>query len=237
MLSQLVNRIEWFRAIADFAFPPLCLGCGVFCEEESGICSDCLRKIEVFEYPTCLSCEQPIEQDDGCELCGDQSFPLFAFANYVSPLKEIIFRFKFGGITTPARFFASAIAKRFSERIRSFDADLLVPVPLHPTREYSRGYNQAALLAEALQERLGIPCETNRVVRTKKRKPQTKLRKPYREKNIGGVFKVMVEPGESRRIILVDDIVTTGATVREVRRVLVEAGYEVVGTIAAGHGI
>jgi competence protein ComFC len=237
MLSQLVNRIEWFRAIADFAFPPLCLGCGVFCEEDSGICSDCLKRIEVFEYPTCLSCEQPIEQDDGCDLCGGQSFPLFAFAYYVSPLKEIIFRFKFGGITTPARFFANMIEERFSDRIRSLDADLLVPVPLHPSREYSRGYNQAALLAQSLQGRLEIPCETDRVVRTKKRKPQTRLRKPYREKNIEGVFKVIVEPGENRKVILVDDIVTTGATVREVRRVLVEAGYEVAGTIAAGHGI
>lgn len=235
MLSQLVNRIEWLRAIADFAFPPLCLGCEVFCEEESGICSDCLKRIEVFEYPTCLTCEQPIEQENGCDLCGGQSFPLFAFAYYVSPLKEIIFRFKFGGITTPARFFANAIVEGFSDRIRSLGADLLVPVPLHPVREYSRGYNQAVLLAQALQEQLEIPCETNLVIRTIKRKQQTRLRKPYREKNIRGVFKVVVEPGEGRRVILVDDIVTTGATVREVRRVLVEAGYDVAGTIAAGH--
>jgi ComF family protein len=237
MFAEQITRLEWVRSMLDFAFPPVCLGCGEYEESDESICSACLAKITWFQYPICLTCFSMIGRDVVCDRCHEHTLPLFASGDYGGPLKEIIGSFKFRGITSPAQFFAHRLVEQFSDRVQNLKADLLVPVPLYPTRECQRGFNQAALLCRELSRELSITCSDHLVIRTRKRRPQARLRKSQRTSNIRGVFEVSDEAVGGQRVILVDDVVTTGATVREVLTVLEKAGYTVAGVLAAGHGI
>jgi ComF family protein len=237
VLTQLVNRVYWLRAVADFAFPPLCLGCGVYEDSDEQVCDRCLDRIDTFDFPICLSCERPIERGISCPVCRIDSLPLVAYGNYVDPLKEIVISFKFRGLISPASLFARLLTDALGPRIESMRAECLVPVPLHPAREYHRGYNQAALFARELSPLLSIPCQEGVLARTKKRRPQARLAQRHRRENIRGVFKAVVDAGEPTRVLLVDDVVTSGATVMEARHELERHGYEVAGVLAIAHGI
>ncbi len=234
-MPGVIEKSEWLRAVLDFAFPPLCLGCQSYYEGDGGVCPHCLRSIDSYEHPLCLTCWNPIEHGTSCPVCREKSLPLFTYGNYVDPLKEIVISFKFRGITLPAGLFARLLAEEFGERMLTMKPDLLIPIPLHESREYYRGYNQAALLACQLEPVLDIRADSNRLVRIRKRKPQARLREAERVRNIRGVFRV-IEPGKREKVFLVDDVVTSGATVREATSVLREAGYDVLGAIAIAHG-
>ncbi|MEW6049461.1 MAG: ComF family protein [Candidatus Zixiibacteriota bacterium] len=162
---------------------------------------------------------------------------LYAFGDYRDPLKEIIIQFKFRGITAPAKTLAAAIDGKFGDRLQPFGDAQLVPIPLYPSREYARGYNQAYLFAEALSEQLRMPCLGDILYRVAHRRPQAKLHHDARTRNVKGVFEVAREAEGRQQVILVDDVVTTGATVAEARRVLLAAGYQVPAVIAMAHGL
>jgi len=238
---QSLNRNPWVKSALDFMYPPLCLGCGEFNESVNDICDKCLDAVERYEKPFCLNCQIEVARGHTCPRCGAESFVLFAWGNYIDPLKAIIHQFKFKGITTPADTFAEAITGLFGERIKAQGADYLVPIPLYPSREYQRGYNQSALLAGALSKMLDIEVNGDILVRREKRKPQSRLNEIRRRKNIAGVFAVDEDVNDDNNkqteLILVDDVVTSGATVYEARRVLTEAGYRVPAVVAAAHGL
>jgi ComF family protein len=111
-------------------------------------------------------------------------------------------------------------------------ADLVVPVPLHPERERQRGFNQSALLARRLASRLRLPCRTRALERWRPTRPQTELTGRERRRNVRGAFSV-AEPARvrDRHVMLVDDVLTTGATVLECSRVLVRAGARAVSVV------
>lgn len=124
----------------------------------------------------------------------------------------------------------------FEEKLTWCEADVLVPVPLHPSRQYGRGYNQAEYIAEALSTALHVPVRTDIVVRTERRKPQQTLPARARARNIRGVFEVSENSENSGRVLIVDDVVTSGQTALEVSRVLTNSGYRPVGVISLAHG-
>lgn len=220
----------------DFVYPPICLGCGEFCDSEHGVCESCLRSIHRFEDPICLNCLSVLVGEPRCAVCADLSLPLFALGDYAQPLRDIILQFKFKGITTPARLMADLLWQQFDSRFAKLKPVVLVPIPLHPGRESQRGYNQAALLADQLAELMDVPVHHNLIFRVEKRKPQASLSLRERIKNIKGVF--VAAPAEDRRgrLILVDDVVTSGATVLEATRTLTAAGHQVAAIIAIAHG-
>ncbi len=220
----------------DFVLPPLCLGCGEFNTNHPDICPSCRRKIQTYVDPICLNCSQIIPAAEGCPKCGDKYVPLFAYADYMSPVQDIIIQFKFRGITLPATLFAPPLCEQFQKQLTSLGAAMLVPVPLYPSREKYRGYNQAALFAKQLADLLDLPVREDILFRIKKRKPQAKLKFEKRAENIRGVFTVAKEVENGERVILVDDVVTSGATAREARKELEKAGYKVCGVVAIAHG-
>ncbi|MEA3296820.1 MAG: ComF family protein [candidate division Zixibacteria bacterium] len=231
-----VKNTVWWQGLLDFVFPPLCLGCGVFNDGELDICEKCLAAIDRYQYPICLNCETVITGKAKCPACGEKSLPLFAFGNYRYPLKEIVIQFKFHGVTSPAKILADLINQQFGERIAALKTAALVPIPLFPSRENHRGYNQAVLFAEQLSKLLAISVRGDIIFRDRKRKPQAKLNLRQRSMNIKGVFSV-IEPSEKlMRVILVDDVVTSGATVQEAARVLKAANYHVCAVISMAHG-
>jgi ComF family protein len=117
--------------------------------------------------------------------------------------------------------------------------DALLPIPLAEGRAYVRGYNQAELIAQAISRRTDIPVEKNILYRIKTRRPQSKVKRENREANVAGLFAAdgeMLSHKKPERVVLVDDIVTTGATCRETTRVLELAGVTVVGWVSIAHG-
>ncbi|UCD63659.1 MAG: ComF family protein [Candidatus Zixiibacteriota bacterium] len=221
----------------DFVFPPLCLGCGDFTEDEDAVCESCRRTMATFNRPFCLNCLAFLPAAGSCASCGESSRPLFAGANYVAPVEDIIIQFKFKNIATPARFFAKLIRDQFAEDILRLEADVLVPVPLYYSRESFRGYNQATVFAERVAELLSLRVETGIIVRTKRRRPQSRLNHAQRVTNIRGVFEVTAQADAGRKVILVDDVVTSGSTVREAGRTLERAGYTLAGVISMAHAV
>ena len=130
MLQHLL-KYEWFKNSLDFIFPPLCLGCGEYTESEYDICDSCLKRIEPFKHAYCLNCSDIIPNGIECMSCRDESFPLIAYSQYATPLKDIIIQFKFKGITKTAALFARKLSDNLGDLTRSIKADELIPIPLH----------------------------------------------------------------------------------------------------------
>lgn len=130
------------------------------------------------------------------------------------------------------------MAERYEDLLRSWNPDALVPIPLHKTRKRKRGFNQAQLLAEKLGKRLEIPVEKRILERTKKTGPQKELNDVQRRANLKNAFQVRQNDVRLKRIVLVDDIYTTGSTIDAAVAVLLEHGAEKVYflTICIGRG-
>lgn len=225
----------WLKGLIDFIYPPLCLGCSDYTENDNGICERCLGAVETFAFPFCLSCDDFIPSGHKCAVCGGQSLPLYAFGNYTDPLEQIVIQFKFKGITRTSGFFADGLADRFGAEIGSLEAQALLPIPLHARRQTYRGYNQAEVFARDLSGALGLEVRDDVIMRSKKRKPQARLGLARRAANIKGVFEIAEAPDDLTRVILVDDVVTSGSTVREAARTLGRVDIKVLAVIAIAH--
>jgi ComF family protein len=235
MLTELIRRIPWLEGMIDFAFPPLCLGCGEYCEDQSQICERCLRRIQALEQAICLSCETSIGENVTCPQCHQEGLVLYSYGQYHDPLTEVILQLKFKGITSPARTLGQLLVELHRRALEKLSIDYLIPVPLHPSRENRRGYNQALLLARSIGELLEVAVADDLMWRTRRRYPQSRLSMSHRVANIRGVFEIAddIPPG---RYVIVDDVVTSGSTVREVARLLKASGVEVAGVISLAYG-
>ena len=236
MLTELTERFPLLRGFLDFVYPPLCAGCREYTEMPGGICENCLTLIDWWDKSillTDIDFRTKVELEDG----EPDSFPLFAAGSYTGPLREVVVQYKFHGAKSVVPVVAERLAVRFGAEIRKLSPAVLVPVPLHPGREYVRGYNQALLLAEAVSPLLDLPVIDNLLFRVKKRRLQSRLGKSKRAANIRSVFALAAEidPDVCHRVILVDDVVTSGQTLFEVRRTLRAGGFRVVGAIAIAH--
>ncbi len=234
MSPWVVGHDSFIHHLVDFAFPPLCLGCDDVVTGGGSICDACRKRIQHYSSPTCLTCLSPLDQPK-CTYCQDGGVLLYAFGDYSGPLKELVVAYKFSGIISPSDWLATELTATFADKISLHRADALVPIPLHPGREYYRGYNQAIVFANALSDQLDIAVNIDILWRTKHRRPQSRSSLIARERNVHGVFRSDAIKDVST-IILVDDVVTTGATVLEARRELIKAGYRVPAVLAIAHG-
>jgi ComF family protein len=229
MLTALVERFPLVRGLLDFVFPPLCAGCESFYDNPDGLCEACTEVIDWLDSPTYVY-PSPIAGQDEPET--PEPLPVFAAGNYIDPLRQVIIQLKFHGVVSPLDLLSTKLAESFDKDIAKLKPTCLVPIPLHQSREYVRGYNQAHLLAEKLSGRLDLPVADGLLFRAEKRRPQARLSESRRAANIRGVFDIdpdsQVDPTTSR-LVLVDDVVTSGHTVLEAERTLRAAGYTVVG--------
>lgn len=221
----------------DFVLPPLCIGCGTIVDSTGGLCASCWNKIDFIGPPYCTACGHPFEFDLGdydagaeilCGVCA-RSRPVYVRARsvfrYAADSRQLVLAYKHGDRIEATPAFAAWLARSGAELVDA--ADLIVPVPLHRRRLFARRYNQASLLACALAKRAGRLCVLDALVRQRATPPQGRLGVAARQRNVRGAFQVRAgrEAGiVGRRVLLIDDVFTSGATVGECARVLLAGG-------------
>ncbi len=222
------------KLVEVLLFPSDCRLCGRLLEHrgERIVCGDCLAHLAPRRGPVCLCCGRFFEGAGGphlCRRCLDRP-PDFSIhrscGRYDGALKDIILVFKYRHMAGLGRPLAA-----FAERVLGNDealwegVDAIIPVPLHPRRERERGFNQSAVLAKRLAGAKGLRAASGWLVRTKNVPPQATLESAARETNVRGAFAVR-RPAKvrGRTVLLVDDVFTTGATLRECSRALKAAG-------------
>ena len=201
-------------------------------------CTDCLSRIEMMTAPFCPGCGRQFPKATGgshfCGLClsGHYHFnQARALAIYAEPFTGVVHRFKYHGETWGLSSF-KALLDSMKELPWFSTPELILPVPLHPDKLRQRGYNQSVLLARAFFPERRKRIRTNLLLRIRPTTPQTNLSGRKRRQNLKKAFAVK-DPSEveGRRILLVDDVFTTGTTVNECARVLKKAGADEVNVL------
>ncbi|HEU0100497.1 MAG TPA: ComF family protein [Allosphingosinicella sp.] len=220
-----------FRRLLDFALPPRCPGCGAITGEPHRFCIDCWRSLVFLGEPCCARCGLPFEyagaDEAWCAGCLAEPPPfdrMRAAVAYGDVSRDVALRLKYSG--RPG--LAETLAHFMVRHVPAGEAGaLLVPVPLHRWRIWRRGYNQAALIASALSSRTGLPAELAILRRTRATPPLRGLGRRERSLAVRGAFRVAPEARNvvaGRRILLVDDVYTSGATASACARALKRSG-------------
>lgn len=228
------------RALGDFVFPPACPTCGAPPDPAGPFCPDCREAVEFLGDDICPRCGAPWREPSGRGLCFScrQKPPAYdqarSLAPHRGPLAEAVRAFKYQRRwevgAALARFLAEAVPARWLD-----GADLIAPTPLHPWRLMTRGFNQAQVLARPLGRGPDGPRLVPRLLaRRRYTRPQTGLSAAERLANVEGAFTVRGPErarARDRRVLLVDDVFTTGATAGQCALALKEAGAAWVGVI------
>lgn len=226
--------------LLDFFFPKTCFGCGA---EGSYLCSDCLSTMDILNSLFCL-CPRPkiIPFPGKCPLCRSRSLAGLYFAvSYKNVLaQKLIYSFKYSPFVREiAESLAWLIITHFklAEKEKELANSILIPVPLGKRKLRERGYNQSEEITKILSGKWGLPLVANCLEKIKATKSQMELSGSEREQNLKGAFAVK-NAGQilGKKILLVDDVYTTGATLEECAKVLKQAGSSQVWGIVVGRG-
>ena len=223
----------------DWLLPPQCLSCRALVDRQGQVCAECWQALSFIDDPMCAACGLPFDYEVGAEaLCGGCTGerPVYSRARavmrYDDASRRLILAFKHADRTAAAPSFGVWMARAGAEMLDA--ADALVPVPLHRFRLFARRYNQAALLAHAVARHHGIAVAPDLLVRTRATPSQAGLKPAARAANLRGAIAVRGARAAAvadRRFIVVDDVMTTGATVSACARVLLRAGADSVGVL------
>lgn len=221
------------KALLDLALPPRCHLCRCFIPEAGPLhlCPACHDQLPLLSSPCCSICGQPFADaghDHPCGACLLQPPPWEAARSAVlfdGGCRDLIHAFKYRHRFHLRRPLALLTARQLGGFVAESNADLVAPVPLHPRRLRQRGFNQSLLLAEILQKEWQLPLQRQLLQRTRYTTSQTELSAEQRAINLRGAFSV---PDSTvlinKRVLLVDDVFTTGATLTECSRCLLQAG-------------
>lgn len=230
------------RALADCIVPPVCVACREPMTEHDVLCPSCWHDIDFIRPPLCDRLGLPLPFDPGgpaVSAAAEANPPDYgrarAVARYDRTMKRLIGDFKFHDRQDHVNLFARWLEVAGAELLA--EAGLLVPVPLYRWRLIARRFNQSALLARALSRRTGLPFDPFALARVRKTRPQVGLDASARRLNVRGAFTVPaahIPLVAGRHIVLIDDVVTTGATVESCARALKSVGAASVDVLALG---
>jgi ComF family protein len=229
-MSALSRMAQPLRTVFDLVLPPRCPGCRAMVTADGRFCAGCWQQLRFITAPLCPRCGTPFEHDRGpatvCAPCMAAP-PRYASARaalaYEGPARQALLAFKMGDELHMARMMAPHMARAAGPMLGQ--GALLVPVPLHYWRLWRRGFNQAALLAQALAARTGLELAIDGLERRKLTQRSAGLGREARARNVRGAFKVRDKARiRGRAIILIDDVLTTGATAEACARVLLRGG-------------
>lgn len=245
--AKLPSLVSWgglarrvLETVLDIVFPPCCIACESWLPSRPAgcFCRPCDQWIAPVRPPVCRQCGRPYLHDlRGDYLCGGCLLqpPSFSMARSWAcyphnpdashPLRQVIHRFKYGRQAALGKPLGQLMASACKPWFRTSDLDLIIPVPLHPRRLRWRGFNQSVLLGREVGRTWGIRLDPFILTRKTETAPQSTLSLKERQPNVKGAF--AIAPGrtvEKIRLLLVDDIHTSGATVNECSRVLLRSG-------------
>ncbi|MHB1006128.1 MAG: ComF family protein [Chloroflexota bacterium] len=221
--SLLTHHSSLPSLIANFLFPPRCVVCRA---RGDWLCARCHPQLTLFVPPFCPRCGAPAEYTDvPCDACRGVRLPVTALRScgyFEGALRQAVHRLKFNGERYLAEPLAGLMAATWKES--PLAVDLIVPVPLSPRRRSQRGYNQSGLLARHLGKMLALPVDEQSLVRVREAPPQMGLDRAERLANLNGAFLSQGDALRDRRVCLLDDVTTTGATLTTCAQALREAG-------------
>ena len=227
----------------DALYPAICPICDdIIMPRGADICPACEKKLTYVPASFCMRCGKPV--DDDMEYCSDckrgehvydEGRAALVYDEYIS---KSIYRFKYYGKREFAKFYARVIYDRLGRKLSDWNADVIIPVPIHKSRLKKRGYNQAALIAKELSRKLNIPVREDLVCRNRTTTVQKRLSAVERQNNLKKAFNVTQNVVKYDSVLIVDDIYTTGATVDAMARCLKTAGVRKVFfvTLSIGRG-
>ncbi len=246
-LSQGVQSL--LRDTVDFLYPPACAAChrplADACETPRFLCTDCRSQLAPIILDRCERCSAPVgpylDTTAGCIHCRDDRFAferVFSLGVYDARLRSAVLSAKqqVGDLLTAS--LAELLARREVDQLQALKIDLIVPVPHHWTDRLVRRHLTPATMAARLSRRLKAPWTPHILAKVRRTRPQTELNATERRNNLRGAFRLVGRPQlEGTRILLVDDVLTTGTTAHRAAAVLKKAGATVfVAVIARGLG-
>ena len=232
-MSALANlNLNPLRTLSSLFYPPLCVVCSSKVDEREYLCASCHGRAPRITAPFCAKCSEPfsgaITQTFSCANCEHRTLHFdAAVAVYRSRglVRKLVHEFKYGH----QRYLRHPLAVWLGEtmtdsRLRGRRFDLIVPVPLHPARERERGFNQATLLAELLSSRIAVPLRSV-LERIRYTTTQTVYDRSERMENLHDAFRLRKKMNvRELRVLLIDDVLTTGSTLSECARILKAGG-------------
>jgi ComF family protein len=218
---------NWLKITQSDFYPSSCLLCGRRSSSKLDLCPACERELP-WNRESCRRCAAPLPPGDETRVCGHclRQPPAWHAAasplRYTWPLDQLILRFKFKADLATGRLLGNLLAGFLAADTAS-PPDCLIPVPLHPSRLRERGFNQALELARPVSQRLKVPLTPGLCRRIRHTEVQSRLDARSRQRNLRGAFKVTA-PVAGLDVAILDDVVTTGATVAALASALREAG-------------
>lgn len=209
--------VTWIKqsgqTLLDLIYPPRCVNCEA---ANSWLCDACLKKVDIIDLPVCQTCGTPHSGEPAtCSQCSHHPLKFIdgiRVAAYFgeNPIRPAIHALKYRNHKAVAAPLVDLLTDAY--RRYNLHADVVVPVPLHKSRYKERGFNQSELLARGLCQRLALALDNKTLVRTKKTKTQMTLGADERHQNVAGAFDAVSDRLNGRRILLIDDVCTTGST-------------------------
>jgi ComF family protein len=225
-----VHLLAPLHHVMDFCYPRVCAACDALDSTPSPLCEACFSELEkLATAPACSNCAMPVAMTDSvCPYCqgeGNKPFERIArLGAFRDPLRQMIREMKYQGKWTYAEFLADRLCEQETVKRVTSEADVIVPVPLHPLRHMSRGYNQAEVIARRIGKNFRVKVASP-IIRLKNTETQTHLHSRERRfANLRDAF-ALTQPRKIRdkHVVIVDDVMTSGATLKAVARTISEA--------------
>lgn len=234
---------KWKERIYSVFFPRRCPICDKAVVYGRDICEECEGELPYIVEPACKKCGKQL-LDEQAEYCLDCSRKKHyykqgkAVFSYQKGMRTSMYRFKYAGRREYAAFYARTAKEQLENWVLRTGIEVVIPIPMYRRKQRKRGYNQAEVFARALGEEIELPVATKLVKRVKNTIPQKELNDRQRKDNLKGAFQLETNIVKYKKILLVDDIYTTGSTIDAVAKCFLEAGIEEVYfmTVCIGEG-
>ena len=213
--------------ILEILYPARCPVCHGILKGKDGICPECRKRLHYIKEPKCKKCGKQIEKNE-MEYCRDCQRFAHAFDKgaavfvYDDIMRRSISMFKYHNRREYAKVYAKEMYQHCRHFLKMASPDVILPVPVHKQKKRQRGFNQAELVAKELGKLMNVPVDNTYLIRKEKTTPQKELTRQQRKGNLKKAFEVSTAGKYYKRVLLIDDIYTTGATIDTISEILRE---------------